>query len=82
MRRVKDWLRQSEAALSQAKDSLKGNHFWSSCFFSHQAAEYAAKALLESKGVEMKGHSVFELLEEARRLGLDVGEDLFRKAIR
>jgi len=69
MRRTGDWLKQAEAALAQAKDSTQGGHYWAACFFSHQAAEYAAKALLASRGVEARGHSIYDLLEEIARIG-------------
>ncbi|MEM1710884.1 MAG: HEPN domain-containing protein [Nitrososphaerota archaeon] len=81
MRRVADWLRQAEAALSQARDSKEDGHYWASCFFAHQAAEYAAKALLESLGVEARGHSVSSLLDKARELGIEILEEMRRKAL-
>jgi len=81
LRRVADWLKQAEAALSQARDSRDDKHYWASCFFSHQAAEYAARALLESLGVEARGHSVTELLDRARGLGVDIPEELRRMAL-
>ena len=34
MRRSGDWLRQAEAALKQAKDSIEDGNYWASCFFS------------------------------------------------
>ena len=81
MRRVADWLRQAEAALSQAKDSKKDGHYWASCFFAHQAAEYAAKALLASLGLEARGHSISDLLERIREQGIEISEELRRDAL-
>lgn len=81
MRRFADWLRQADAALSQARDSKEDGHYWASCFFAHQAAEYAAKALLESLGVEARGHSVSSLLDKARELGIEILEEMRRKAL-
>lgn len=44
------WLRQAEADLLAAKDSLDhGHHEWA-CFQCHQAAEKALKAFLYEKG--------------------------------
>ncbi|MGQ9469328.1 MAG: RNA-guided endonuclease TnpB family protein [Nitrososphaerales archaeon] len=54
MRRVEDWLKMAKAALKQAKDSLKDENYWASCFFSHQAAEFSLKALLSSFGKERR----------------------------
>jgi len=81
LRRVADWLKQADAALSQARDSREDGHYWASCFFAHQAAEYAAKALLESLGVEARGHSVSSLLDRARELGVEIPEEIRRKAL-
>ena len=81
MRRVADWLKQADAALSQALDSKQDGHYWASCFFAHQAAEYAAKALLESLGVEARGHSVSSLLDRAREFGVEIPEEIRRKAL-
>lgn len=81
LRRFADWLRQANAALSQARDSRKDGHYWASCFFAHQAAEYAAKALLEFLGVEARGHSVAGLFDKARELGIEIPEELRRKAL-
>ena len=81
MRRFADWLRQADAALSQARDSKEDGHYWASCFFAHQATEYAAKALLESLGVEARGHSVCSLLDKARELGIEILEEMRRKAL-
>ena len=64
MRRVKDWFRQAEAALSSAKKNMELGDFWVSCFMAHQAAEYALKGVFQSFGVERRGHSVYRLLEE------------------
>jgi HEPN domain-containing protein len=79
--KASDWLRQAEAALLQARDSMEDGHHWASCFFAHQAAEYAAKALLASLGAEARGHSVKDLLEMAGRMGVDVPEDLRNMAL-
>lgn len=81
MRRIADWLKQADAALSQARDSKRDGHYWASCFFAHQAAEYAAKALLESFGVEARGHSISSLLDKARELGVEITEEIRRKAL-
>ena len=81
MRRVADWLKQADAALSQSRDSKEDGHYWASCFFAHQAAEYAAKALLASLGLEARGHSISDLLERMREQGIEISEELRRCAL-
>jgi len=81
LRRLADWLKQADAALSQAQDSKEDGHYWASCFFAHQAAEYAVRALLESLGVEARGHSVSSLLDKARELGVETTEEIRKKAL-
>lgn len=81
LRRWGDWLKQSKAALAQAEDSLKQGHFWASCFFSHQAAEFSVKALLAYLGVEARGHSVSELLRKCSEMNVNLPEDLHRAAL-
>ena len=81
MRRTADWLKQADVALSQARDSKEDGHYWASCFFAHQAAEYAAKALLASSGLEARGHSVSDLLERMREQGIEISEELRKSAL-
>lgn len=66
MRRYRDWLRQAEADLKAARDSLKTKHCEWACFQAQQAAEKAAKALLESHGQAIRGHSVLMLVKQIR----------------
>lgn len=40
------------------------------------SAEFYVKALLISRGVEARGHSIYDLLEELKRTGLHVPENL------
>jgi len=69
LRRTEDWLKMAEAALKQARDSLEDKNYWASCFFSHQAAEFALKGFLASKGIEAKGHSIHDLLVRIKNMG-------------
>lgn len=71
----------ASAALSQARDSMKDGHYWASCFFAHQAAEFAAKALLAYHGIEGRGHSVAEILRKAAELGVEELSELERLAL-
>ena len=62
------WLKQALYTLESARvDASSGFHAWS-CFKSHQAAEYALKAILRGLGVESFGHDLLELWGRARRL--------------
>ena len=80
MRRIEDWLKMAKAALKQAKDSLKDENYWASCFFSHQAAEFSLKALLSSFGKERRGHSLYDLLEELKCSELSIPKEFFNLA--
>lgn len=76
MRRYKDWLRQAKRKLDSAKWNLKGKFYEDACFSSQQAAELAAEALLEKKGMAEIGHSIFFLLSKVQ----DIPKDLLGKA--
>jgi HEPN domain-containing protein len=65
MRRHADWFRQAERKLDSARWSIQGAYFEDACFSTQQAAELAAKALLESQGKIELGHSVYQLLQAA-----------------
>lgn len=62
MRRWKDWLRQAERKLQSASWALKGKFYEDACFMAQQAAELAAKSLMERKGENARGHSAFAML--------------------
>jgi HEPN domain-containing protein len=75
--RSKDWLRQAEKDLDQAKSSqAEGRHEWA-CFSAQQAGEKAVKALHPFKAQEAWGHVIAKLFEE---LPIDVPENLVDKA--
>lgn len=71
-RRHLDWLRQAKRKLESARWNLQGKFFEDACFASQQAAELAAKALLENRGRIELGHSILHLLTVAG----DVPQDL------
>jgi HEPN domain-containing protein len=73
MRRVTEkWLKQAEADLKAAEDSLDHGHYEWSCFQSQQAAEKALKAFLYEKGyTSIMTHSLKELLRECSRIEED-----------
>ncbi len=57
-----DWLRQAEADLRHARNSLDAGDFEWACFAAQQAAEKAVKAVIQGLGGEGWGHSVTVLL--------------------
>ncbi len=62
--RARDWLRQAQRDLEQARDSqAAGRHEWA-CFAAQQAAEKAVKALHLHHAQEAWGHVVARLLQE------------------
>jgi len=70
-----DWLRQAEADLAAARDSLAAEHFEWACFAAQQAAEKAVKALFLRRGMDAWGHTITPLLgnlPETDRPGEDV----------
>jgi HEPN domain-containing protein len=60
--RYRDWLRQAEADLAAARDSLTARHFEWACFAAHQAGEKAVKALYLKRGADAWGHTITPLL--------------------
>ena len=63
------WLKQSEADLKAARDSLNSQNFEWSCFQSQQSGEKALKALLYDKGyTSIITHSLKELVRECSKL--------------
>jgi len=65
MRRHADWFRQAQRKLDSARWDIQGQFYEDACFSAQQAAELAAKALLESRGRIELGHSVYQLLRVA-----------------
>lgn len=65
MKRHLDWLRQAEKDLAKARRDLAGGDYEWACFTSQQAAEKAVKALFQFRGIEVGGHTVSEMIEEA-----------------
>lgn len=65
MRRHADWFRQARRKLDSARWDIQGGFYEDACFSAQQAAELAAKALLESQGRIELGHSVYQLLRAA-----------------
>lgn len=61
--RYQDWYRQALSDLKHSQNAQQdGDYDWA-CFAAHQAAEKAAKALIEFLGGEFWGHAISRLLE-------------------
>ncbi|PSN94362.1 hypothetical protein B9Q06_09460 [Candidatus Marsarchaeota G2 archaeon ECH_B_2] len=65
MKRTEDWLRQAEKDLEEAEYARKGKYNELCRFLSQQCAEKTVNALLQSRGIERRGHSVTHLLQDA-----------------
>lgn len=75
--RARDWFRQAERDVEQARASARDErHEWA-CFAAQQAAEKAVKALHLARGQDAIGHVIARLLRE---LPLDVPPLLVDKA--
>ncbi len=61
--RAKDWLRQAEADLRHAYNSIEDGDYEWVCFAAQQAAEKGLKAVYEDMNMEVKGHSILGLLK-------------------
>ncbi|AFA38848.1 putative conserved protein related to C-terminal domain of eukaryotic chaperone, SACSIN [Pyrobaculum oguniense TE7] len=73
------WIDMAERTLRSAeRDMEAGDYNWA-CFKAHQAAEFAAKALLYGVGKPSRGHSVLRLLREASAF-VEVGEKVLEHA--
>ncbi len=77
--RFRDWFRQAERDLEQARDSQRAGRDEWACFAAQQAGEKAAKALLLKQGIEVWGHVIAELLRELPD-SISVPSDLINKA--
>ena len=69
------WIEMAERTVRSAvRDMEAGDYNWA-CFKAHQAAEFAAKALLYGLGKPARGCSVLRLLREASAF-VEVGEEV------
>lgn len=64
MERSKDWIAQAENDLEWARHSAKGGFHAQACFAAQQAAEKAAKAVVQAHHGQVRGHSVLKILRE------------------
>lgn len=68
MERSADWMTQALRDLAHAKNDVASGFYEWACFSAQQAAEKAAKAVLQRLGAEAWGHSVADLLGELGNL--------------
>jgi len=61
--RSRDWLRQAEVDLRQARSSMETGFFEWAAFAAHQAAKKAIKAVFQKLHLEAWGHALGALLE-------------------
>lgn len=78
--RARDWFRQAEADLAQARHSHRDAHHEWACFAAQQAAEKAAKAAHMALGQEACGHAVTELLDALRPDVAEIDDVLLDRA--
>lgn len=67
MERSADWMEQGRKDLAHAKNDISSGFYEWACFSAQQAAEKAAKAVLQKHGAEAWGHSVADLLAGLER---------------
>ncbi|MBO3800319.1 MAG: HEPN domain-containing protein [Candidatus Brockarchaeota archaeon] len=78
--RSRDWMKQAERDLENAKYEMKGGFYEWACFLSQQAAEKAIKAVFQRLNMEAFGHSVYGLLVKLPEK-YTVGRELLEKAM-
>jgi len=74
------WINSAKLTLMSAKGDLERRDYNWSCFKSHQAAEFATKALLHGLGLEALGHSVLRLLKKLKEYNIGIDESLISAA--
>lgn len=79
--RSEDWFKQASRDVKHAELDLRGRFYEWACFSAQQAAEKAAKSLLQALGAEAWGHSVSDLLTGLPRK-MRPPEDLLEAALR
>ena len=78
--RARDWFRQAEADLTQARDSHRDAHYEWACFAAQQAAEKAATSACVALGHRDRLAVVTESLELLRLRGEGIDDELLDRA--
>lgn len=76
------WTRSAELTLRSARRDLDGGDYNWACFKAHQAAEKALKGLLWGLGSPKTGHSLIELGNALRAIGVEVPKDAYEALAR
>lgn len=73
----KTWFTRADDYLKWTKDNLKDGNYPLVCFLSQQAIEIAFKGFIYFKDkVPPKTHDLVKVLDDAKNLGLEIGEEL------
>ena len=76
----KTWFTRADDYLKWTKDNLKNGNYPLVCFLSQQAIEIAFKGFIYFKDkVPPKTHDLIKVLDDAKSLGLEIGEELSEK---
>jgi HEPN domain-containing protein len=78
--RARDWFRQAEADLAQARDSHRDSHYEWACFAAQQAAEKAATSACVALGQRGRQSAVTVSLDLARSYGASIDDALLDRA--
>lgn len=78
MDRSKDWLKQAERDLKQAKLSMENGFYEWACFVAQQAAEKAIKALCEKHRLLVRTHQLLAIMKTLGDLE-DIPSELYEK---
>ncbi|MEM1575495.1 MAG: HEPN domain-containing protein [Nitrososphaerota archaeon] len=79
-RRFKDLIEDAEDFFGAAQDLFKTKRWSKVCFNAQQSVELALKAALNFYGIEKKGHSLIDLLDELISINKDF--EIFRDIVR
>ncbi|MEM2009137.1 MAG: HEPN domain-containing protein [Ignisphaera sp.] len=76
------WIKSARLTLESAKrDHVNRDYNWS-CFKAHQAAEKALKAILWGLGSPRIGHSLVELGNVLKSIGIEISIDIYEALVR
>jgi len=78
--RSRDWMKQAERDIENAKYEINGGFYEWACFLSQQAAEKALKSVFQKLNMEVFGHSVSGLLIKLPKK-YEVSKSLINKAM-
>ncbi|MEM0153973.1 MAG: HEPN domain-containing protein [Ignisphaera sp.] len=76
------WIRSAILTLRSAKRDYDGGDYNWTCFKAHQSAEKALKALLWGLGSPKAGHSLIELGNTLRDMGVELPRDIYEALAR